>query len=414
MKWFAPIIALLAALPVQAQHLITKGAVDQGVIIRIVDSADGTPETGVVFNTSGLDLEYRRDGAVSVDITEVTLAALTTAHTDGGFLHIGNGYYRLDLPDVAVATGANKVLVHGTCTGMVVIGCVVQLTAVDFQDGVRFGMTALPNAVPGASGGVTIAGSNAATTFATLTSTGAFTINGVSNVAQTGDSFARIGVAGAGLTNIDLPNQTMDVTGNLSGSVGSVTGATFPVGTIAAASDVPTAANNADAVWDELLADHVTADTFGQAMNWLKAAFESSGVYSEAALANAPEGGGTILTDVDQEPVPTSRVFDLIPTEDQGLISENPKSIVIGADPNTYAVDFKVDMPTNGRIATVSAPTIASGTSGGITFANLGRDKSQAKFRPTAVTAGEYEVEVEVTYTTGGGAIGKVLYTVPE
>lgn len=49
------------------------------------------------------------------------------------------------------------------------------------------------------------------------------------NTVQTGDSFARIGVAGAGLTNIDLPNQTMDIvgniTGNLSGSVGSVTGA---------------------------------------------------------------------------------------------------------------------------------------------------------------------------------------------
>lgn len=47
-----------------------------------------------------------------------------------------------------------------------------------------------------------------------------------SNTPQTGDSFARIGVAGAGLTNIDLPNQTMDITGsitgNLSGSIGSV------------------------------------------------------------------------------------------------------------------------------------------------------------------------------------------------
>jgi predicted RNA-binding protein with TRAM domain len=32
-----------------------------------------------------------------------------------------------------------------------------------------------------------------------------------------------IGAAGAGLTAIDLPNQTMDITGNLSGSVGSVT-----------------------------------------------------------------------------------------------------------------------------------------------------------------------------------------------
>ena len=33
---------------------------------------------------------------------------------------------------------------------------------------------------------------------------------------ETGDPFARIGAAGAGLTNIDLPNQTMDITGTLS------------------------------------------------------------------------------------------------------------------------------------------------------------------------------------------------------
>lgn len=49
------------------------------------------------------------------------------------------------------------------------------------------------------------------------------------STAQTGDSFARIGAAGAGLTAINLPNQTMDIVGNitgdLSGSVGSVTGA---------------------------------------------------------------------------------------------------------------------------------------------------------------------------------------------
>lgn len=57
-------------------------------------------------------------------------------------------------------------------------------------------------ATPGASGGVLIAGSNAATTFATITSTGAFSISGVSNISQTGDSFARIGATGSGLTSL--------------------------------------------------------------------------------------------------------------------------------------------------------------------------------------------------------------------
>lgn len=106
---------------------ILAGSTDVSVVIRIVDSTDGTPETGVVFNTSGIDLEYRRELAASVDITEATLAALTTAHADGGFLHIGNGYYRLDLPDAAVASGSAGVLIHGTVTGMIVIGAYVHL-----------------------------------------------------------------------------------------------------------------------------------------------------------------------------------------------------------------------------------------------------------------------------------------------
>ncbi len=110
---------------------IVKDSVDQSVVIRIVDSVDGTPENAVVFNTAGIDLWYRREGAAKVAITEATLAALTTAHADGGFLFIGDGYYRLDLPDAAGATGANGVMVGGTVTGMVVVGCYIPL--VDFS-----------------------------------------------------------------------------------------------------------------------------------------------------------------------------------------------------------------------------------------------------------------------------------------
>lgn len=133
-----------------------KGTTDYSVELKIIDSTDGTPETGVVFNTAGIDLWYRREGAASVDITEATLAALTTAHTDGGFLHINDGVYRLDLVDAALATGADFVYVGGTVTGMIVIGGRVKLTNVDMNDGVRAGMTALPNAAADAAGGLTI------------------------------------------------------------------------------------------------------------------------------------------------------------------------------------------------------------------------------------------------------------------
>lgn len=140
---------------------ILAGTIDVSVVIRIIDSTDGTPETGVVYNTSGIDLAYRRELAASVAITEATLAALTTAHADGGFLHIGNGYYRLDLPDAACAAGVTGVLIHGIVTGMVVIGTYVELVAFNPYDAVRLGLTALPNAAAEAAGGLYTRGTGA-------------------------------------------------------------------------------------------------------------------------------------------------------------------------------------------------------------------------------------------------------------
>lgn len=128
------------------------------VVIKIIDSTNGTPETGVVFNTSGIDLSYRREGAAVVAITEadLTTPALTDAWASGGFLAIGHGYYRLDVPDAAFATGVSGVLIFGTVTGMVVIGEYVQLVDYDPFDAVRMGMTALPNAAADATGGLPI------------------------------------------------------------------------------------------------------------------------------------------------------------------------------------------------------------------------------------------------------------------
>lgn len=136
--------------------IVKKGSTDRSVPLAIVDSGDGTPETGVVFNTSGIDLWYRREGEAVTSVTEATLAALTTAHTDGGFLHVGHGVYRFDLPDAAFATGANYVDIGGTVTGMVVFGGRVRLVDYDPENAVRLGLTALPNAAADAAGGLPI------------------------------------------------------------------------------------------------------------------------------------------------------------------------------------------------------------------------------------------------------------------
>lgn len=132
-NYFRTIFLAFAALaPLMASADVIKtiqaGSTDQTVTLRIIDATDGTPETGVTYNTAGIDLKYWRHGANSVvNITEAD-QTVNGSHTDGGFVHIGNGVYRLDLPDAAVAAGATAVEVFGTVPDMIVIGGTVQLS----------------------------------------------------------------------------------------------------------------------------------------------------------------------------------------------------------------------------------------------------------------------------------------------
>lgn len=136
---------------------LLAGTTNHSTVIRIIDSTDGTPETGVTSATAGLAFNFRRTASAAVAITALNdLALLTTAHTDGGILHIGNGYYRLDFQDAAFAAGATDVLLTGTATGMVVIGELYELVLYDSQDAVRLGLTALPAAAADAAGGLPI------------------------------------------------------------------------------------------------------------------------------------------------------------------------------------------------------------------------------------------------------------------
>lgn len=106
---------------------VAAGSTDQSVVIRIVDSADGTPEEGVTSASGGIALWYWRMGSTVTAITESDLAAIDSAHSDGGMKHADDGYYRVDIPDAAFATGAARVTIGGTVTGMVVIGTVVEI-----------------------------------------------------------------------------------------------------------------------------------------------------------------------------------------------------------------------------------------------------------------------------------------------
>lgn len=284
-----------------------KNVASQTCGAQMITAADGTAFTGSVTAYITGDGGTQAVGSVA----------------SGACTHEGNGYHSYPLAQaetnydhVAVTfigtgaiastiqyvtnfpqTGDTYAIANGA-SGFVAIDTVV--------DAIKVKTDFLPSVTAGNSGGVFIAGTNAATTVTTsFTTTFTGNLSGsvgsvVGHTAQTGDTFAlangasgfvatkadtaailidtaEIGTAGAGLTNINLPNQTMDIigniTGNISGSVGSVTGgataaelAKVPKSDSTVSWNATALADIADEVWDESLAAHQTVLSAGRAV----------------------------------------------------------------------------------------------------------------------------------------------------
>jgi hypothetical protein len=156
--------------------LIRKKASTSNILhIFFADSASttGAGKTGILY--SGVTAYYVKPGDATA--TAITMADITTLGTyvSGGLKEFDAinlpGVYEFDPPDACFTT-ADNVLIMIQGTGIAPLPIEIQLD---------------------------------------------------DNTSK--DVYDRIGVAGAGLTAIDLPDQTMNITGSLSGSVGSVTGA---------------------------------------------------------------------------------------------------------------------------------------------------------------------------------------------
>lgn len=149
-------------------RLVKKGATSQSIYFEVLDSTSttGGRKTGLAYNTSSLTAYYVRNGGSATAITLATLAAANSAWSSGGFKEVDAtnmpGLYRLDVPDAALASGAESVVITiKGATGMVQVSYDVQLVAIDPQDSVRAGLTALPNAAAEAAGGLYTRGTGA-------------------------------------------------------------------------------------------------------------------------------------------------------------------------------------------------------------------------------------------------------------
>lgn len=98
---------------------LKAGTTSVSVYFELEDTTTGAPTTGKV----GADMvgSYWRQGGVRVSITVSDLAAVNSAYSSGGVKEVDAtnmpGLYRLDLPDAAVATGADWVVAQIKVTG---------------------------------------------------------------------------------------------------------------------------------------------------------------------------------------------------------------------------------------------------------------------------------------------------------
>lgn len=146
---------------------IQVASVSQTINVFIQDSSSttGAGLTGLVFNTASLVAYYALPRAAAVQITLATLAAVTSAYSSGGFKEIDAtnmpGWYRLDLPDAALASGRFVSIHLKGATNMAPLPIEIELTGWNNQDAVRGGLTALPNAAAEAAGGLYTRGTGA-------------------------------------------------------------------------------------------------------------------------------------------------------------------------------------------------------------------------------------------------------------
>jgi hypothetical protein len=108
--------------------IVAPGSTDVSIDIQIVDDV-GLPVTGLVAATFPTVYWSLAGPTAATTITLSDLAAITSSHSDGGVKERSAGFYRLDLPDAALAS-AGTVRVYGESTGKRIIAEPIAVNAV--------------------------------------------------------------------------------------------------------------------------------------------------------------------------------------------------------------------------------------------------------------------------------------------
>lgn len=141
-------------------NIYVKDATSVIIQVMMRDSLTGMGKTGVLY--SAVTGSYCRPGGIRQPVT-VIAGTVGDAYDSGKWAEVDAvnmaGLYQFHVPNAALATGANSVEFAFKATGVLDKSTKIILLDSNLRDSVRLGLTALPNAVAGAVGGVAIVGS---------------------------------------------------------------------------------------------------------------------------------------------------------------------------------------------------------------------------------------------------------------
>lgn len=108
---------------------IPAGSTSQSVFIEMIDIGTGLPAPGLTYDFP-VYVVWNRTGAALDGAAAAELPLQTTAWTSAGVIEVGYGVYRVDVPNAALASGVDRVvvgLVDNISPGSVLNGGYVQI-----------------------------------------------------------------------------------------------------------------------------------------------------------------------------------------------------------------------------------------------------------------------------------------------
>lgn len=125
---------------------ILAGATGVSLTFALRKASDSTEQTGKV--AADMTLSYLRQGGTRTSITASDLGSVNASHSDGGVKEIDAtnmpGLYRLDIPDAAIATGADWVHISVKVAGCFVYHERIPLTTNIIQTGDAYARLGAP------------------------------------------------------------------------------------------------------------------------------------------------------------------------------------------------------------------------------------------------------------------------------